>query len=85
MSMPSSRVDVDTMTQSRASAKARSLWRRSSSDSDECEMNVVTPFGAEPIRELLGLRTRLAENEPLLTGIEGRNDDRGVFHGADVV
>ena len=39
--MPSSRVLVATTTQSRASANACSLRRRSSADSDECDTNVV--------------------------------------------
>lgn len=42
-SMPSSSVDVDTITQSRASANTCSAWRRSSADRDECETYVVTP------------------------------------------
>ncbi len=42
-SMPSSSVDVATMTQSRAPAKASSDSRRSAADREEWEMNVVTP------------------------------------------
>jgi hypothetical protein len=41
--MPSSSVDVETITQSRASANAASARLRSSSDRDACERNVVTP------------------------------------------
>ncbi len=41
-SMPSSKVDVETMTQSRASAKACSDLVRSAADSDACERNTVT-------------------------------------------
>ena len=41
--MPSSSVEVATMTQSRASANACSARRRSSSDKDAWDRNVVTP------------------------------------------
>ncbi len=41
-SMPSSRVEVETMTQSRASANACSERARSSVDSEACERNTVT-------------------------------------------
>ena len=42
-SMPSSSVDVDTMTQSRVSVNAVSARRRSSTDSEECETKVYVP------------------------------------------
>ena len=41
-SMPSSSVEVATITQSRASANACSARRRSSSGKDACDRNVVT-------------------------------------------
>jgi len=43
MSTPNSSVEVATITQSLASANARSLTRRSSADSEECDTNVVIP------------------------------------------
>ena len=51
-SMPSSRVLVETMTQSRASAKASSARRRSSTDSEAWDRNVVTPLGAQTLHRV---------------------------------
>jgi hypothetical protein len=41
--MPSSSVEVDTMTQSLACANASSARRRSAADSEAWDRNVVTP------------------------------------------
>ncbi len=71
-SMPSSRVQVETMTQSRASAKACSARRRSSTDSEACERNVVTPLGPQALAELLDLPPGVAEHQPLLARGAGR-------------
>jgi hypothetical protein len=43
-SIPSSSVLVETMTQSRASANASSERRRSATESEACDKNVVTPL-----------------------------------------
>lgn len=58
-SIPSSKVEVETMTQSRASANACSAIRRSSSESEVCERNVVTL--QYPLRRRASL---FSSNEP---------------------
>ena len=84
-STPSSRADVDTMTQSRPSANACSARRRSSRDSEACTRCVVTPrarrSGAEHLDEALGV----AEHQALVSPVQLRDDLGGVLHGPDVV
>ena len=77
-SMPSSSVDVATITQSRASANAGSAWRRSSALSEECDTNVVTPASAQRGGELLDPRAAVAEHQPLLAAVQRGDDACGV-------
>ena len=83
--MPSSRALVATMTQSRPSANARSACRRSSRPSELCETNVATPPRPQLGGELLDPRPAVAEDQPLLAPVQGRDDRGGVVQAADVV
>ena len=73
------------MTQSRASANAASARRRSSSDSEAWERNVVTPRSRRRGAELLDQRPAVTEHQPLLAPVQRGDDRRRVVHGADVV
>ena len=70
-SIPSSSVEVATITQSRASANACSARRRSSSDRDAWDRNVVTPVPAarrRSPRPAAGSRRTPAASRPVQRG-----------------
>ena len=83
--MPSSSVEVATITQSRASANAGSARWRSSRASELCETNVVDAPLAQRGGELLDPGAAVAEDQPLLAAVQRGDHRGGVVDGADVV
>lgn len=67
--MPSSRVEVDTMTQSRASPNACSARRRSSTDSEECETKVLHITFTQGRCQVLHRPAAFAEDLPFLAAV----------------
>ena len=84
-STPSSSVDVATITQSRASANACSARCRSSSGSEACDRNVVTPALTQRGADLLDQLPGIAEHQPFLAPVQRRNHRRGVADRPHVI
>ena len=84
-SIPSSRVDVETITQSRASANASSARRRSSTASEECETYVSTLSSRSRVARL-STPARVSAKTSRFSPRWSRGDHRrGIGQGADVV
>jgi hypothetical protein len=83
--MPSSRVEVETMTQSRASAKAPSERVRSSDGERGVGQEDGHLAGPERGSQFLDLAARVAEDKPFLSPVQGRDEFGRVVQGAHVV
>jgi hypothetical protein len=84
-SMPSSSVEVETMTQSRASANACSERCRSAADRDACDRKTVTPASLRAAPSFFDELPRVAKDQPLLALVQRGDDVGGVLDRADVV